>query len=56
MDDKIKSLANDIADQIVANGGTKVAVTALDYKDCKTEFGKYLAEEITGYLSTSERN
>lgn len=53
IDDKIKALAHEIADQIVANGGTKVAVTALDYKNCKTEFGQYLAEELTGYLSTS---
>lgn len=53
MDDRIKALANEIADQIVANGGTKVAVTTLDYKNCNTEFGKYLAEELTGYLSTS---
>lgn len=53
MDDRIKTLANEIADQIVANGGTKVAVTTLDYKNCNTEFGKYLAEELTGYLSTS---
>jgi hypothetical protein len=53
MDDKIKALANDIADQIVAQGGTKVAVTTLDYKNCNTEFGKYLAEELTGYLSIS---
>ena len=53
MDDKIKALANEIADQIVAQGGTKVAVTTLDYKNCNTEFGKYLAEELTGYLSTS---
>jgi Curli production assembly/transport component CsgG len=53
MEDKIKALAIDVADQIVAQGGTKVAVTALDYKNCNTEFGKYLAEELTGYLSTS---
>lgn len=56
MDDKIKALTNEIADQILAKGGTKVAVTTIAYKNCvSTEFGKYLAEELTGYLSTSGR-
>lgn len=55
MDEKIKALANEIADQVVKNGSKKVAVTTLDYKGCTTEFGKFLAEELTGNLSVSGR-
>ncbi|MFN8349485.1 MAG: CsgG/HfaB family protein [Spirosomataceae bacterium] len=55
MDDKIKILANEIAEQVVKNGSKKVAVTTLDYKGCSTEFGKFLAEELTGNLSVSGR-
>jgi hypothetical protein len=56
LDERIKTIALELADQIVANGGSKVAVTIIDYKSCaSTEFGKYLAEELTGYLSTSGR-
>ncbi|MCP1386231.1 FlgO family outer membrane protein [Runella salmonicolor] len=56
MDDKIKTLANEIAEQMVKNGSKKVAVTTLDYKGCSTEFGKFLAEELTGNLSVSGRS
>lgn len=55
MDDKIKVLASEIADQIVKSGSRKVAVTTLDFKGCTTEFGKFLAEELTGNLSVSGR-
>jgi len=55
MDDKIKVIANEIADQIVKSGNKKVAVTTLDYKGCNTEFGQFLAEELTGNLSVSGR-
>ena len=56
MDDKIKAIALDVSDQIVKKGGKKVAVTALSYKECDTEFGKFLAEELTGNLALSGRN
>lgn len=56
MDDRIKTLANEIAEQMVKNGSKKVAVTTLDYKGCSTEFGKFLAEELTRNLSVSGRS
>ncbi|GHB88944.1 hypothetical protein GCM10007390_51340 [Persicitalea jodogahamensis] len=56
MDEKIKTLATEIADQAVKNGCKKVAVTSLEYKGCNTEFGKFMAEELTGNLSVSGRN
>ena len=56
MDDKIKVIANEIADQIVKSGNKKVAVTTLDFKGCNTEFGQFLAEELTGNLSVSGRS
>ena len=57
MDEKIIVLANEIADQAVKSGCKKVAVTTLEYKDCNsTEFGKLLAERLTGKLSISGRN
>jgi Curli production assembly/transport component CsgG len=55
MDDKIKVLANDIADQIGKSGKKTVAVSALTFKDKQTEFGKLLAEKLSGKLSTSGR-
>lgn len=56
MDDKIKNVANEIADQVVKNGRKKIAVASLTYKDCPTEFGSLLAEKLTGRLSVSGRN
>lgn len=56
VDEKVKILANEIADQVVKTNNKKVAVIAFEYKECLTEFGKTLAEDLTGYLSVSGRN
>ncbi|GAB4051913.1 hypothetical protein [Spirosoma litoris] len=55
-DDRVKALANEIADQVVKSGNKNVAVATFKYKDCTTEYGKSLAEDLTGYLSVSGRS
>lgn len=55
MDDKIKTLANEIADQVAKNGKKTVAVATLTYNDSDTQFGKLLAEKISGKIAVSGR-
>lgn len=55
MDDKIKSLANEIADQVAKSGKKTVAVAIPTYKKSQTEFGEYIAEKLSGKLAISNR-
>ena len=55
MDEKIKVLANEIADQVSKSGKKTVAVSTLTFKDSQTEFGKLIAEKLSGKLAVSNR-
>ena len=55
MDDKIKSLANEIADQVAKSGKKTLAVLPLTYNDNETQFGKLVAEKLIGKLAVSNR-
>ena len=53
IDDKIKSLANELADQLVKNGIKTVTVSSFFYNGESTEFSTFLKEKISEKIVVS---